>query len=209
MQGNVSKELYLFFNNLEPLVDKILLLLIQLPPYLTKKEGFESLGKMVKMLDTRFKYAIEFRDRSWFDDNVYAFLKNNKITLTWSVRDQLKTPPVVTSDQTYIRFIGDRNIDEKDFGKIVKDRKKEMGEYIDILNENVLESNQQNISIAFNNHFAGFGPESASTFLKMIDKPAVPDWTKEIKQNQKGNNFPKGNTLQTNLFDFSSFKTLK
>ena len=55
MQGNVSKELYLFFNNLEPLVDKILLLLIQLPPYLTKKEGFESLEKMVKMMDSSLK----------------------------------------------------------------------------------------------------------------------------------------------------------
>lgn len=55
MQGDVSKELYLFFNNLEPLVDKILLLLIQLPYYLTKKEGFESLEKMVKMMDSSLK----------------------------------------------------------------------------------------------------------------------------------------------------------
>jgi hypothetical protein len=47
----------------------------------------------------------------------------------------LKTHPRITSDQIYICFIGDRSIDDKDFGKIVKDRKKEMVEYIDILNK--------------------------------------------------------------------------
>ena len=139
---------------------------------------------MVNRLDNRFRYAIEFRDSSWFNDNVYDFLKDNKMTLTWSVRDELKTPPIITSDQIYIRFIGDRSIDDKDFGKIVKDRKKEMVEYVDILNKTDLED-YQNIAIAFNNHFAGFGPQSANTFLKLMDKPEINDWTKEIEKRAK------------------------
>ena len=122
--ADVSKDLPVFFNNIEPLVDKTLLLLIQLPPHLTESKYFDSLQNMVNKLDNRFRYAIEFRDSSWFNDKVYDFLKNNKMTLTWSVRDELKTPPIITSDQIYIRFIGDRSIDDKDFGKIVKDRKK-------------------------------------------------------------------------------------
>jgi uncharacterized protein YecE (DUF72 family) len=121
---DVSKDLSVFFNNIEPLVDKTLLLLIQLPPYLTDNNYFDSLQNIANRLDNRFRYALEARDSSWFNDKVYDFLKNNKMTLTWSVRDELKTPPIVTSDQIYIRFIGDRSIDDKDFGKIVKDRKK-------------------------------------------------------------------------------------
>ncbi len=78
---DVSKDLLVFFNNIEPLVDKTLLLLIQLPPYLTTSKGFEALQNMVKNLDSRFKYAIEVRDKSWFNNNVYDFLKDNKITL--------------------------------------------------------------------------------------------------------------------------------
>jgi len=35
-------------------------------------------------------------------------------------------PPALTTDFTYIRFIGDRSINEKDFGKIQKDRQKEL-----------------------------------------------------------------------------------
>ena len=49
---------------------------------------------MVYRLDNRFKYAIEFRDSSWFNDKVYDYLKDNKMTLTWSIKVELKTPPI-------------------------------------------------------------------------------------------------------------------
>ena len=201
---DVSKDLLVLFNNLEPLLDKTLFLLIQLPPHLTESKGFDALQNMVNKLDNRFRYAIEFRDSSWFNDNVYDFLKNNKMTLTWSVRDELKTPPIKTSDHINIRFIGDRSIDDKDFGKIVKDRKKEMVEYIDILNKTDLED-YQNIAIAFNNHYAGFGPQSANTFLKLMGKMEINDWAKEIEKRQI-NSANMEHKYQTSLSDFTHFK---
>src|SRR4051812_37634592 len=94
---DVSKDLSVLFYNIESLVDKTLLLLIQLPYYLTENKYFDSLQNIVNKLDNIFKYAIEFRDSSWFNDKVYDFLKNNKITLTWSVRYELKTPQIITS----------------------------------------------------------------------------------------------------------------
>ncbi|MGN6559152.1 MAG: DUF72 domain-containing protein [Candidatus Nitrosocosmicus sp.] len=200
---DVSRDLQVFFSNLEPLIDKTVFLLIQLPPYLTENEGFDLLKAMINRRDRRFDYAIEFRDSSWFNDKVYDFLKNNKITLTWSIRDELRTPSIITSDQIYIRFIGDRSINDKDFGRIIKDRKKEMVEYADIVNEKTSTENQT-ISIAFNNHYAGFGPESSSTFLKMMDKTS-PDWTKELKQNENID-FSKENKHQTSIFDFPNYK---
>ena len=201
---DVSKDLLVLFNNLEPLLDKTLFLLIQLPPHLTESKGFDALQNMVNKLDNRFRYAIEFRDSSWFNDNVYDFLKNNKMTLTWSVRDELKTPPIKTSDHINIRFIGDRSIDDKDFGKIVKDRKKEMVEYIDILNKTDLED-YQNIAIAFNNHYAGFGPQSANTFLKLMGRSEINDWAKEIEKRQI-NSVNMEHKYQTSLSDFTHFK---
>jgi hypothetical protein len=42
--------------------------------------------------------------------------------LVWSQLAGIRTPPIVTTDFLYIRFIGDRTIQEKDFGKIQKDR---------------------------------------------------------------------------------------
>jgi hypothetical protein len=40
--------------------------------------------------------------------------------------DILVTPPIVTTDFVYLRLIGDRSIDERDFGTIKKDRIKEI-----------------------------------------------------------------------------------
>jgi hypothetical protein len=67
----------------------------------------------------------------------------------------------------------------------------------------------QNIFIAFNNHFAGFGPQSANTFLKLMDKPEIKDWTKEVKQNEKNNYFSVDNKHQTSLSDFTHIKDIK
>ncbi len=161
-----------------------LILIIQLPPHLTENKYFESLQNMVNRFDNRFRYALEVRDSSWFNNKMYDFLNDNKITLVWSVRDELKTPYIVTSDQIYIRFIGDRSMDEMDFGKIVKNRDTEMVDCVDRINKLQHDMNDHKvIAVAFNNHFAGFGPQSANTFLKLMDEPEINDWPKEIKQN--------------------------
>ena len=55
---------------------------------------------------------VEVRHPSWFSDLAYNFFKNNKICLVWNRLDIIQTPPVVTSDFVYIRFIGDRSISE-------------------------------------------------------------------------------------------------
>ncbi len=68
---DVSKPLSILFYALEPLVDKILTLLIQLPPFLTEKKGFASSQNMTRYLDERFGYALEVRHSSWFNDQVY------------------------------------------------------------------------------------------------------------------------------------------
>ncbi len=109
------------------------------------------------------------------------------MSLAWSVRDELKTPPIVTSNQIYIRFIGDRSINEKDFGKIVKDREKETKEYVDHIKrtrQDDASGQHHQMAIAFNNHFAGFGPQSANEFLRLINKPEV-DWKGALQQKQR------------------------
>jgi uncharacterized protein YecE (DUF72 family) len=125
------------------LVDKTLTLLIQLPPFLNKKREFNPLQDMNRHLDKRFRYSLEARHSSWFNEIVYDFLKENDISLVWSVRDKLRSPSIVTSDQVYVRFIGDRSISEKDFGRIVKDRRKEMLDYV----KQVRETQDENSNI--------------------------------------------------------------
>ena len=46
--------------------------------------------------------------------------------MVWSQLAGIRTPAIVTSDFLYIRLIGDRSIQEKDFGTIQKDRVSEI-----------------------------------------------------------------------------------
>jgi uncharacterized protein YecE (DUF72 family) len=176
--------------------------LIQLPPFLTFEKGLSSLKYMTRYLDERFKYALEVRHSSWFNSQVFDLLKTNGMSLVWSIRDKLEPPSIITSDQLYIRFIGDRSISEKDFGKIVKDRNKELLEYA----KRIRQAQDQNTSIreiliAFNNHFAGFGPQSVNDFLKLINEKEV-DWKNGL-ESQQSHFTIQNDKFQSSLSDFT------
>ena len=90
--------------------------------------------------------------------------------MVWSQLAELRTPPIATTDFLYVRFIGDRSINEKDFGKIQKDKVMEMKKWSSKLKRVIKEEEagkgrggkRKSISLAIvsaNNHYAGFGPE--------------------------------------------------
>ena len=112
---NISKELEYFHKAMLPLKDKTLALLIQLPPSLKISEGIENMRQhLVPQLESNnFRYAVEVRDRSWFQDLAYNFFADNNICMVWSQLAELRTPPIATTDFLYLRFIGDRSIDEE------------------------------------------------------------------------------------------------
>jgi uncharacterized protein YecE (DUF72 family) len=185
---NVDNELQLFFKAIEPLYDKTLALLIQLPPSIEIMEGLQRLRELVYKLDNRFRYAVEVRHQSWFQDLAYNFFANNNICMVWSQIVGIRTPPIVTSDFLYLRFIGDRSLQEKDFGRIQKDRSPEMRKWVKRIYR-AEKSNEENKRLKFaivaaNNHYAGFGPMSVNIFRKMIGLKEV-TWDQKDKGQQQ------------------------
>jgi uncharacterized protein YecE (DUF72 family) len=181
---DVDKELEYFFNAVDSIHDKTLALLIQLPPSLEISEGLEKLKQLLPLLDNRYRYAIEARHESWFQQTAYNFFAENNICLAWSQLATIKTPPVVTSDFMYVRLIGDRSIDEKDFGRIQKDRSEEMQEWADKLKVVQQEGKQVKLAIvSANNHYAGFGPATVNFFRQMMDLPSV-NWQDRLVQTE-------------------------
>ncbi|MGH9877759.1 MAG: DUF72 domain-containing protein, partial [Nitrososphaerales archaeon] len=166
---NVDIELDRFFEAMQPLHEKTLALLIQLPPSLTIKEGLDKLHKLIPKLDKRFRYAVEVRHRSWFQDLTYNFFANERICMVWSQLAEIQAPPIVTTDFLYLRFIGDRTIDPKDFGRIQKDRVSEL-EYWSKELKRVKEEKMKIAIVAANNHYAGFGPATANVFRQMMGR---------------------------------------
>jgi uncharacterized protein YecE (DUF72 family) len=169
---------------MEPLADKTLALLIQLPPSLQIKEGLDALRELDFELEGTFRYAIEVRHPSWSNELLYNFLKSRNICLVWSQQDRLTTPPVVTSDLIYLRLIGDRSIDERDFGKIQKDRVLEMQRCVEELKSvQRFEKNVKSVIVLANNHYAGFGPGTVKVFREMMELPGL-SWEDKKDINQ-------------------------
>ena len=68
-------QLNYFFASISELKEKLLALLIQLPPSIQIVEGLDALRGILPYLDKGFRYAIEVRHRSWFQDLSIQFLQ--------------------------------------------------------------------------------------------------------------------------------------
>ncbi len=129
---DVEEDVELFLRNMEPLHEKTLALLIQLPPSMEIMIGLEGPRQLVPLFDNKFRYAVGVRHQSWFQDLAYNFFADNEICMVWSQLARIRTPPIVTTGFLYVRFIWDRSIDEKTLEKF-KDRISEMSNWADEL----------------------------------------------------------------------------
>jgi uncharacterized protein YecE (DUF72 family) len=87
--------------------------LFQLPPNL--KVDLERLEAFLEPLPSDTRYAFEFRDASWFVDDVYALLGEHGASLCVAESDKLQVPDVITAGFVYYRLrkpeYGDADID--------------------------------------------------------------------------------------------------
>ena len=174
-------QLNYFFESISELKEKLLALLIQLPPSIGIVEGLDALRNILPYLDKSFRFAVEVRHRSWFQDLAYNFFRNNQICLVWSHLADIRTPPIVTSDFVYVRLIGDRSIQERDFGRIQIDRIKEMKKVAYNFKKDSDESNLSGVRfsiVAGNNHYAGFAPGTVNIFRQLLGLEEV-KWREE------------------------------
>jgi uncharacterized protein YecE (DUF72 family) len=77
--------------------------LFQLPPFL--KKDIERLREFLFLLPAGHRAAFEFRNTSWFDDDVYALLRDSDAALVLSEREDNAAPPLIeTALWGYVRL---------------------------------------------------------------------------------------------------------
>jgi hypothetical protein len=109
------------------------------------------------------------------------------------------------------------SIQEKDFGKIQKDRVMEMKKWASKVKRTIKEEGRRkNINLAIvsaNNHYAGFGPGTANIFRKMVGLPEA-TWSKESKKDEDDKSYLHSssnvhqqhhNANQSTLSDFMTY----
>jgi uncharacterized protein YecE (DUF72 family) len=103
---DTPEHLPLLLERIEPLLEspKLGPLLWQLPPSLRRDE--ERLAGALDAFPENLRHAIEFRHRSWFDDDVMALLRERNVALVIADRPEIQSfqTDELTADFTYLRF---------------------------------------------------------------------------------------------------------
>ena len=93
-----------FFTRVKHLEDKLGPILFQLPPHWTINIG--RLSVFLERLPDKYRYAFEFREPSWFTDQIYELLKQHQAALCVYHMSGYDSPAEITTDFVYLRFHG-------------------------------------------------------------------------------------------------------
>ena len=151
-------------------------ILLQFPPWVKPGRAGRFLSEILDALDPSLRYCVELRDAGWFRGETWtglsAELEHRRIALAWSYLTYVDVPPELTADFVYLRFIGDHTtVPDETHGEIRVDRTPELKRWAGRL-KGVAEK-IDNGFVFFNNHFAGFAPESVNQFRHEMDLPKV------------------------------------
>lgn len=100
----VEEALAQFVGRAALLGDKLGPILCQLPPGLRRDD--ELLGRFLAALPPGWRYAVEFRDASWYAEPVYDLLATWGVAFCTHDYPRLESPLVVTAPFAYLRFHG-------------------------------------------------------------------------------------------------------
>lgn len=93
-----------FFNVIKALDGRLGPILFQLPP--NWAVNVERLAAFLEAVPGRYRYTFEFRDPSWFCDEVYDTLRKHKAAFCIYDLNRKQSPIEVTADFVYIRLHG-------------------------------------------------------------------------------------------------------
>src|SRR5947209_11968718 len=110
---DVEQDVDAFFASLQPLLHarKLGPVLFQLPPNL--KADAERLAKFLNALPKDATSAIEYRNATWFNEQIYALMRNHNVALCIAESDDLAVPEVFTATFAYYRLRKSNYTDEE------------------------------------------------------------------------------------------------
>jgi uncharacterized protein YecE (DUF72 family) len=101
---NSENSIALMVSRLKVLSPKAGPVLFQLPPRF--KANRERLAAFLKLLPRCWPYAFEFRDKSWYEDDILDLLREHDISLCLSDHRDAPSPWEVTARHVYVRGHG-------------------------------------------------------------------------------------------------------
>ncbi|MDZ7798788.1 MAG: DUF72 domain-containing protein [Patescibacteria group bacterium] len=160
---NPKESLKRFFSRVNLLNNNLGPILFQLPPNWYK--NIERLNNFVNLLPKKKQIAIEFRDQSWWRDDVYNLLKKNNIAFCLYQLAGIKTPRKITADFAYIRLHGPS--DKPYQGNYHGNSLRAWASYFKKIKK---EKRVKEIYCYFDNDEKGYAPKNAKQMIKYSNK---------------------------------------
>lgn len=146
------------FNASKGLGEKLGIFLFQLPPNLKKDKS--KLKNFLELLPENYRYAFEFRNKSWFTEEIYALLENSGCAVVISSSPEFPYAEKITTDICYIRMHGHDALYNSCYPE------KEL-EKVAILIKKNLNKNIENY-VYFNNDVKAYAIYNARVLIKMV-----------------------------------------
>jgi uncharacterized protein YecE (DUF72 family) len=150
-----------FFEKMKPMRSRLEVLLIQLPPW--DISTFANLETFLSKLDFTYRYAIEFRHKSWMTQRVWTLLEAYDIAHVIVDEPPLPIDLRVTTDLVYVRLHGHGVNPWYNYYY----RTNELEAWRDRVN--FLTDENDSVYLFFNNHFYGYGPTNAFQLLDLLE----------------------------------------
>ena len=93
-----------FMHGVDALEEKLGPILFQLPPFWNL--NLERLQEFLEVLPRGYRYALELRNASWYDERVYQLLEEHGIAFCIYELERHLSPLLVTADFVYVRLHG-------------------------------------------------------------------------------------------------------
>lgn len=132
--------------------------LFQLPPQL--KKNAQLLDHFTECLPGSMRAAFEFRDPSWFDEEVFGILRKRNCALCIADTEKLTTPAVTTADWGYLR------LRREDY------QNSDVALWADLIREK--ESAWRDAFVYFKHEEKGIGPRLAGQLMELLPSEQQP-----------------------------------
>lgn len=147
-----------FYKAAKILGNKLSCVLFQLPPFLHK--NMDLIEKIASQIDPSVTNVLEFRHKSWWDNEVYSFMKKNGLVFCSVSASELPENLVETADTVYIRFHGKNGW----YMHFYPD--KELEEWA----KKIKKTNASTVYCYFNNDYNAYAVKNCQTLKSLLDE---------------------------------------
>jgi uncharacterized protein YecE (DUF72 family) len=148
-----------YMRAIAPLEPHIANVLAQFPPWFTRDD--DALASFLDALPPHHRYVVEFREPSWYHDEVYAILRERRVSLCLHDMHESIAPIVLTGPVLYVRLHGPVRAYA---GSYRRARLERWAETIRVLMPHV-----DAAFVYFNNDQNAYAPRNAATLRELLE----------------------------------------